>query len=251
MFGQSVKNVIVAGHRGYRAKYPENTMLSFQKAHELGVDMLEMDLNLTRDKQLVVIHDNTVDRTTNGSGAVRDLTLNEIKKLDAGQWFGAEFAGLQVPTFTEFLEWVALKTALFLNVEIKEKTFETVDLAVRELMRYNMLNRCVIACFDAKITRYAYEKHGVKTQGFPSWYMTNFEDDSYSYLYSAGIYMGDLNRELCEEFRAIGIDPWCWSPDNEEQVYKAIECGATVYTCDDPVSALETLRREGLHGTHP
>ena len=85
--------VIVAGHRGMKAFYPENTLLSFQKALDLKVDMLEIDLNLTRDKQVVVIHDNTLDRTTDGAGFVHDFTLDEIKKLDAGKWFAAEFAG--------------------------------------------------------------------------------------------------------------------------------------------------------------
>ena len=75
---------IVAGHRGIKAHYPENTILSFEKAIELGVDMLEMDLNVTRDGEIVVIHDLTVDRTTDGTGAVRSLTLKEIKALDAG-----------------------------------------------------------------------------------------------------------------------------------------------------------------------
>jgi glycerophosphoryl diester phosphodiesterase len=246
MFGQSSKNVIVAGHRGYKAKYPENTMLSFQKACELGVDMLEMDLNLTKDKKLAVIHDDTVDRTTDGNGAVRDHTFSELKELDAGGWFGAEFAGLQIPSFTEFLEWAALETNLFLNVEIKEKTFETVDLAVGEITRSNMLERCVIACFDADITRYAAKKYGMKTQGFPSWYMANFREDSYSFLYSVGIGMEDLSRELCEKFRALGIDPWCWCPDDEKAVYKAIESCATLYTCNDPAPALDILRRENL-----
>ena len=65
-------NIVVAGHRGYRAKYPENTLVSFSKALELGVDMIEFDLNLTKDKRLVVIHDQKVDRTTDGTGFVRD-----------------------------------------------------------------------------------------------------------------------------------------------------------------------------------
>jgi glycerophosphoryl diester phosphodiesterase len=245
MFGQSAKNVLVAAHRGYRAKYPENTMLAFRKADALGVDMLEMDLNLTKDKRLAVIHDDTVDRTTDGSGAVRDYTFRELQELDAGGWFGAEFAGLQIPSFTEFLDWAA-ETNLYLNVEIKERTAETVDLAVREIERRHMRNRCLIACFDADITRYAAEKHGMKTQGFPSWYMSNFQDDSYSFMYSAGIEMGDLNRALCEEFRARGIDPWCWCPDDEAAVYKTIESGASLCTCNDPLPALTVLRRENL-----
>ena len=82
--------ILVAGHRGMKTYFPENTLLSFAKALELKVDMLEFDLNLTKDKQVVVIHDNTLDRTTDGTGLVHDYTLAEIKQLDAGSWFGSK-----------------------------------------------------------------------------------------------------------------------------------------------------------------
>ena len=97
-------NIVVAGHRGYRSKYPENTLLSFQKALDLGVDMLEFDLHLTRDKKLVIIHDERVDRTTDSIGYVRDFSLKEIRELDAGSWFSNEYKGLEIPTLEELLE---------------------------------------------------------------------------------------------------------------------------------------------------
>lgn len=247
MFKQSENNVIVAGHRGYKALYPENTMISFQKAIELGVDMIELDLNVTSDKQLVVIHDNTLDRTTNGTGSVRDFTLDEIKKLDAGLFMGEEFAGARVPEFNEFLDLVAKVNNFYLNVEIKERTQEAVDLAVKALDRYNMLDKIVITCFDAAIVRYASEKHGIKTQAFPSWYMSNFDEHTYKYVYSVGIHMRDLTRALCTDFKSRGIDPWGYCPDTDEQVYKAIESKCTLVTCNNPEPALRILREKGLH----
>ena len=80
-FHKRENSVIVAGHRGVCAEYPENTMLSYRKAIELGVDQLEIDLNLTKDGHIVLIHDCTVDRTTEKSGRVRDYTLEEIRKI--------------------------------------------------------------------------------------------------------------------------------------------------------------------------
>lgn len=247
MFGQSEKNIIVAGHRGCKALYPENTIISFKKAIELGVDMIEMDLNLTSDKQLVVIHDNTLDRTTNGKGNVRDYTLEEIKKLDAGIFKGEEFAGERIPTFTEFLDLVSKEKNMYLNVEIKEKTHETVDLTIKELDKYNLLGKIVIACFDASIVRYANEKYGVKCQGFPSWYMKKFERDTYKYVYSVGIEMKDLTKALCDDFKGRGIDPWGYCPDTDEAVYRAIDSGCTLVTCNNPEPALRIFREKGLH----
>ena len=100
---QSKNNIYVAAHRGWSEKYPENTMLAFRAAAELGVDQIELDVRCTADGELVVIHDATVDRTTNGHGAVADMTLSELRALDAGSWKGEEFAGANIPTLDEFI----------------------------------------------------------------------------------------------------------------------------------------------------
>ena len=78
----------VIAHRGYCGKYPENTMLAFKKAVEAGCDEIELDVQLTKDGKVVVIHDETIDRVTNGSGLVRDYTLEELQKFHAGSVFG-------------------------------------------------------------------------------------------------------------------------------------------------------------------
>lgn len=91
-------SLTVAGHRGFKATYPENTLLALEKALDLGVAMLEFDLRLSKDNVVVVLHDKTVDRTTNGSGFVGDFTLDQLKQLDAGSWFDESFRGLRIPT---------------------------------------------------------------------------------------------------------------------------------------------------------
>jgi glycerophosphoryl diester phosphodiesterase len=97
------EGIIVVGHRGTVKFAPENTMSSFERAIELGADLLEMDVRETKDGHMVILHDDTVDRTTNGRGLVTDLTLQEIKALDAGSWFSPEFRGERVPTLKEVL----------------------------------------------------------------------------------------------------------------------------------------------------
>ena len=87
MWNQSKNNILVFGHRGLKAFYPENTMISFQKALEAGVDGIELDINMTKDGHLVIIHDTSVDRTTNGSGLVQNHTLRELKELECRKSF--------------------------------------------------------------------------------------------------------------------------------------------------------------------
>jgi len=94
----------IAGHRGDRAAAPENTMPAFEAAFASNLEFVETDVQLSADGFAVLMHDDTVDRTTDGSGAVSDLTLDQLLALDAGSWFAPEFAGTRVPQFDEFLD---------------------------------------------------------------------------------------------------------------------------------------------------
>ena len=91
----------VLAHRGASAYAPENTLPAFRLAIEQRADWLELDVQQTKDGQLVVFHDLRMERTTNGTGALRDLTLDQVRQLDAGRWYGPRFAGERVPTFEE------------------------------------------------------------------------------------------------------------------------------------------------------
>ena len=113
----------IIGHRGYPAKYPENTLAAFEAAIEAGAVMIELDVMLSRDRKVVVIHDATLDRTTNGKGSVADLTLAELKQLDAGSWFDAQFVGQQIPELSEVLDLVNGRA--YVNIEIKSNAYET------------------------------------------------------------------------------------------------------------------------------
>ena len=251
--------IVVAGHRGMRSFYPENTLLSVQEALNSGVDMLEIDLNLTKDKYVVVIHDNTVDRTTDATGYVHDMTLEELKSCDAGVHKGKQFEGLKIPTLRELCELCAPYKELLFNIEIKERTRETVDLAFEILGEFGLMDRCVFTCFDAAVVAYMYDTYGVKCQGFPKEYMDNFEEGengTYSKLFAVGIAMTPsetkperrvLTPEIVKEFEALGIEPWCYCPDDEAMVERAIACGARLMTCNNPLPALKILKDRGLH----
>ena len=120
---EQIKRPWVVAHRGYRGSYPENTLVAFEAAIGVNADMIELDVSLTRDRIPVVIHDNTLDRTTNGSGPVSEHTLAELKELDAGSWFSAKFSGEVIPTLEELL--MSVKGRITVNIEIKPESFES------------------------------------------------------------------------------------------------------------------------------
>lgn len=114
--------VHICGHRGHSIGAPENTLAAFRANHALGGTSIEIDTVLTADQQIVVIHDLTLERTTNGTGALKDKTAAEIALLDAGSWFSSAFAGERVPTLAETLA-LAHELDQVLEIEIKEKLY--------------------------------------------------------------------------------------------------------------------------------
>jgi glycerophosphoryl diester phosphodiesterase len=113
----NTKPPICLGHRGSSGYAPENTLPAFELAVRQGADMLELDVTLSKDGEVVVIHDDTVDRTSDGSGLVNNLTVSELKKLDFGSWFARAYAGVRIPTLAEVLDLV--KGRCLLDIELK------------------------------------------------------------------------------------------------------------------------------------
>ncbi|MFD2658245.1 glycerophosphodiester phosphodiesterase [Gracilibacillus thailandensis] len=117
---QDQQKMVNVAHRGASAHAPENTMAAFHKGVEMKSDYIEIDVQMTADEELVIIHDTTVNRTTNGTGAVGDLTLEEIRSLDAGSWFSEEFAGEKIPTFEEVLDAFRGKVGILIELKSPE-----------------------------------------------------------------------------------------------------------------------------------
>lgn len=136
----------VWAHRGASAEAPENTLAAFAAAEAAGADGIELDVHLSRDGVPVVIHDDTVDRTTSGRGAVVRLSLSELRRLDAGSWFANRFAGEPVPTLEEVLHWA--EGRLRLNLEVKEYA---AGQAILELLPRYPHARILVSSFDHKL----------------------------------------------------------------------------------------------------
>ena len=138
----------VIAHRGASGHAPENTMVAFRRAVELGARFIETDLQMTRDARFVAMHDSTVERTTNGRGAVRDLTVAQIAELDAGKWFDRSFMGERVPTLDQILSF-ARETDIVLYLEIKyEVAYGLHHSLAAELTSQGDAARVVLLSFD-------------------------------------------------------------------------------------------------------
>jgi glycerophosphoryl diester phosphodiesterase len=144
--------ILVIAHRGFSGAAPENTIAAFKKAIDLGVDMIELDVHLSKDGQIVVIHDDTLNRTTNGKGKVTSYTLNELKRLDAGSWLSSQFSGERIPTLKEALELA--RGQMLLNIELKKGDMgpytmtDLADRSLQEVEKAGMLNQVIFASFD-------------------------------------------------------------------------------------------------------
>lgn len=133
----------ICAHRGASDTHPENTMAAFRQALLLGAQMIEFDVALTKDKQLVLMHDDTVDRTTDGSGRVADLTLEQIQSLDAGSWKNGKFKSERAPTLLQTLKM--MPENVWLNVHLKGGA-ELAALATEVIAQENRLHQCFLAC---------------------------------------------------------------------------------------------------------
>ncbi|MBO8171334.1 MAG: glycerophosphodiester phosphodiesterase [Bacillaceae bacterium] len=147
MSGKAFK---IFAHRGLARKYPENTILAFKKALAAGANGLELDVQLSRDGQAVVIHDLTLDRTTSGSGAVRHLTLRQLKRFSAGSWFHPRFRHCRIPSLEDVLQQLAPHPVYF-NIELKNLIVPMHGIekeVIRLLRQYQVKNRAILSSYN-------------------------------------------------------------------------------------------------------
>ena len=157
-FGQGLVRPLVIAHRGGAGLWPENTLYAFERAAAMGVDVLETDMHSTGDGALVLIHDPTVDRTTNGSGRVNHLTLTQLKALDAGYYWsedgGRSFPfrgrGITVPTVEEIF---SAFPEMRINIDIKQVRPSVADQFCRLILDFGMVERVMVASFNSSILR--------------------------------------------------------------------------------------------------
>ncbi|WP_377890652.1 glycerophosphodiester phosphodiesterase [Alkalihalobacillus sp. R86527] len=151
-FAKNYNDTLTIAHRGASGYAPENTMAAFEKAVDMKSDVFELDVQLSQDGELVVIHDTSVDRTTNGSGKVKDHTLAELRDLDAGSWFGEAFTGERIPTLGEVLDEYRGKSGILIEIKSPSLYPEIEQKVADELKERNMHkpnnNKIIVQSFD-------------------------------------------------------------------------------------------------------
>ncbi len=149
VFASEKGTVAIIAHRGLPTLAPENTLPAFRKAVELGVEHLEVDVQQTSDGHLVVFHDKSVARTTNGRGDIREYTLDELKQLDAGSWFSDAFRGEQVPTLREVVDVLDERTNLLLEIKYGSPYHDGIERRLIDFIKEHRLeDRVLIKSFD-------------------------------------------------------------------------------------------------------
>lgn len=217
--------IYVVGHRGAAGVEPENTIRGFRYALELGVDYTECDVHLTKDNRLIVMHDETVDRTTNGTGAIRDLTFAEIRSLDAGKGEG-------VPTLSEVLEVVKNKAILL--IELKGERVE--KQAVQTVKKMNMDEQVVFTSFHLdrihKVKRIDHSlKVGVIFGQPPEDFCQQALDAG---AVGIGINYNSLDQDLVDEAHSHELDVRAWNPDTVPDMKKMIDFGVDGVSSNRP-----------------
>lgn len=145
-----MSTIINYAHRGASAYYPENTMIAFEKAVDLGATGIETDVHMTKDGELVLIHDGNLKRTAGINELVKNLTLDEIKKVDVGSWLDPKYKNERILTLDEFLGWASQKN-IYINLELKSAVilYPGIEKKVVETVRaYGMTERIIISSFN-------------------------------------------------------------------------------------------------------
>lgn len=233
----------IFAHRGSKANRPENTLASFLEAVTVGADGIELDVHRTKDNHLVVIHDESVDRTSNGIGLVRKLTLNEIKALDAGSWFSPQFFREKIPTLEEVLDLlVQLNYKGILNIEIKTDNYPypKIEKEIAALMQskkwpftyiycsFNWLSLLIMHRYDPEI-ELAYL---IKTS--PFLFFLGQKSPFISAIHPHKSWF--LNRIHKLDNTKKVIRPW--TLNHEKQIQKVINVGACGFMTDKPELAV-------------
>ena len=219
-------------HRGFSGKYPENTMLAFEKAVEIGADGAELDVQLTKDGEVVIIHDETIDRTTDGKGYVVDYTYEELSKFDASYIYTGKRGFNKIPTLKEYFELVKdldfvtnieLKTGINQYLGIEEKVYKLIK-------EYKLKKKVIISSFNHfSILRMKKIAPELKC-GFLS---EDWIIDAGAYTASHGIEcfhprFNNLIPEVVEELKKNNIEINTWTVNKEEDIKDLINKGIDI-----------------------
>lgn len=261
IFANKEARTLVFAHRGGGGLFPENTLEAFKYSADMGVDVLELDVHSTLDGKLVVLHDRTIDRTTNGQGNVKDLTLDELKKLDAGykfttdggQTFPFRGKGITVPTLEEIL---AAFPSMTFNIEPKQQTPSITKPLCAILREKNATGNVIVGSFRQEVLdEFRRECAEVATSASPSevsrflaYYKTGIASSYAPPMQALQVpenvgYLNVVSKDFVETAHKLNLKVHVWTINKPEDMQRLLDMGVDGIMTDYPDRLLELLGR--------
>ena len=241
---------LVVAHRGSSGSAPENTLAAFRLALEEGAESVELDVRMTRDFHLVVHHDQSVRRTTNGSGFIWEKTLQEIRLLDAGSWFSPRFKGEQIPTLRQVLELIP--PHIQVNVEAKTDGDPRTGIHFEEsciliILEKSAEDRVLVSSFDHKFLRRMHSLYPNIKTGALLVPVRDLRKTPSSISRSIGTSafacsVAQLRKRFVDDAHAQGVTVACYTVNTPQQLAKAVKLGVDAVITDVPKRILKALK---------
>jgi glycerophosphoryl diester phosphodiesterase len=245
---------LIIAHRGHSLEVPENTTEAYRQAIELGVEMIEADVHISRDGRLVMMHDSTLDRTTDGHGPVSGLTWSELAELDAGRWFGEEYAGLRIPTTEDTID-LARDAGIWMCFEVKGATppesEEIANALVRLLVAQDALGFAAMSGYNHDVLAIA-KRYAPTLVLAPERLPDDVPLDAEVAIAQARALGAPiiqnhhryLTAELVDALHEAGVAVWSWPTTKEEEIVSSVAAGADGLMGDDVARIVEVVERE-------
>ncbi|MBP3442664.1 MAG: glycerophosphodiester phosphodiesterase [Clostridia bacterium] len=238
-------------HRGFSGNYPENTMLAFKKAIEAGADGIEFDVHFSKDGEVVIIHDEKIDRTTDGEGYVADYTYEQLCKFDASAGFKGVYGFNKIPTLREYFELVRDIEGFVTNIELKtsENEYPGIEKAVLEMIdEFGLADRIIISSFNHYSVMRTKKLNPDICCGFleSSWIYNFGEYTKSRNVECVHPKFNSLNEESVAEIRSHAVRINTWTVNNEQDVKRLYELGADAVITNFPDMAkriIENLKK--------
>lgn len=236
------KHALVIAHRGGSKWAPENTMAAFAKSLNAHADGVELDIHRCKTGELIVIHDETLERTTNGRGYVKDKTLDELKKLSAGKWFDEKFAGEKLPVLDEVLKLADGK--MIVNIEIKNSPIEypgIEDDLAKVLHDYKYPDKILISSFDHELIRRVHKKMPQYEVAFLDAGIVadvgEYANKIGAKAWNAGF--SELRPDAVERAHKAGLAVNVWTVDGRKKWNEAVDMKVDGIVTDDPAGLMK------------
>lgn len=246
---KNMDKILIYGHRGAGFLAPENTMASFELAYEIGVDTIEFDIHMTRDGALVVMHDHDVSRTTDGQGYLNQMTMWEVKGLDAGIKFGEAYKNERVPTLGEVLDWAKDRIQLIIEIKGHPQPAQGIEEAlVEEVHAAGMTDQVLVKSFFHECVRLVHEIDPAIPTGIltASALVDPVGAAMEACADSFRNYFAYWTPDAVKALRTAGLQVSAWGVNDEDALERIVALGVDSIGTDRPKLALAYLREHGL-----